>query len=216
MSEREEIELLLPWYVTGKLEPSERARVDAYLASHDDLDLQLAAIRDDQDNVITFNEQIAAPAAGGLDRLMARLDAEEPEAPRRASFMEALQSLFGAWGSPALKLAAAALVVLVVAQSVALTTLISGQQPGSTFETASGSGAGEGVDLMIGFKPDATAEQIRVLLEDAELSIVGGPLPGGLFEIRLNSADGSDGELDAVIARLAKRGELVGQVMRAE
>jgi hypothetical protein len=34
IDEREEIEMLLPWYVTGRLEPVEMATVEAYLAAH--------------------------------------------------------------------------------------------------------------------------------------------------------------------------------------
>ena len=31
---RSEVELLLPWYVTGKLDAADKARVEAFLATH--------------------------------------------------------------------------------------------------------------------------------------------------------------------------------------
>lgn len=89
MNEREEIELLLPWYVTGKLDAEDQSRVEAYLESHRDLDDQLALIREDRDEVIAVNEQVPTPSAGGLDCLLTRLDAEEPEArPKAVSFLK--------------------------------------------------------------------------------------------------------------------------------
>ena len=43
--EREEIEMLLPWYVTGRLDRADRARVEGYLARHPDVAAQLDLVR---------------------------------------------------------------------------------------------------------------------------------------------------------------------------
>ncbi len=216
MTEREEIELLLPWYATGKLEASEHERVETYLSAHDDLNVQLAAIHEDKDNVIAFNEQVKAPAAGGLDRLLARIDAEEPSAPQRATFMEAIQSLFGSLGSPGLKFAAAAMVVLVIGQAAMLTSVFTGPRQGAGYETASSGNSTAPPDLLVSFKPGTTVEQLNSLLEETELLIVGGPLPGGLYEVRLAAEDASAAQLDALIAKIEKRADLIQQVVRAE
>ena len=46
MDEREEIEALLPWFVTGKLAEAERVRVELYLAEHPDVARQVALARE--------------------------------------------------------------------------------------------------------------------------------------------------------------------------
>ena len=161
MNEREEIELLLPWYATGKLDAEDQRRVETYLANHRDLDDQLALVREDRDDVIALNEQMPTPSAGGLDRLLARVDAEEPDAGRKTvSFFQGLKDLFGEYGSPGLKLAAVSLVVLFVAQSVAITSLLTETAPGGTYQTASG------------VAPDALARLPSLVLE-TELQLKG-------------------------------------------
>ena len=217
MTEREDIELLLPWYVTGTLDEDETHRVDAYLAEHRDLDDQLALIREDQDAVIALNEQVPTPAAGGLDKLMARIDAETPAIERhKQSFMEAIKDLFGAYGSPALKLATASLVVLLVAQSVAITSLMTGSDTGSAYQTATGQDGGSGPDLLIEFTQDATIGQIQTVLGEHDATIVGGPLPGGLFEVRLDIEPRSDETIEAAAERLRSRKKVIVQILRSE
>ena len=73
--EREEIEKLLPWYVTGTLDCAERARVESYLARNPHTCAQLDLIRAERASWPCFaNEALGSPAAAGaLDRLMASL-----------------------------------------------------------------------------------------------------------------------------------------------
>src|ERR1700741_1281260 len=73
--EREEIEMLLPWYVTGRLDARDRAKVESYLASHPDVAAQLDLVRDEREQAILGNEARGAPSGGALDRLMASLPA---------------------------------------------------------------------------------------------------------------------------------------------
>jgi len=90
---REDIELLLPWYVNGTLEPLEVAKVEDYLSRNPDMAVQLATLREDMEEAIHANEAIAGPTGAALDRLMARIDIEVPM-HRRA--MSAGRGLMGA------------------------------------------------------------------------------------------------------------------------
>src|SRR5262245_62093995 len=77
-SEREEIEMLLPWYVTGKLDPSDHAKVEAYLAAHPDVARQLDLVRAERHETVAANEALGWPSAGATERLMAGLPAARP------------------------------------------------------------------------------------------------------------------------------------------
>ncbi len=216
MNEREEIELLLPWYVTGKLDTDDHRRVEAYLVEHRDLDDQLALVREDQEAVIALNEQVPTPSGANFDRLLTQIDIEEPtNEPQRVSFLEGLKSLFGAYGSPGLKLAAASLVVLLVAQSLAITSMLSGNAPETTYQTASGPQAASKPDLLIGFAPEATALQIQNVLEEIDGEIIGGPMPGGMFEVRLSQEKKTDGQLEQIQSQLRLKTGIIRQIMEA-
>ena len=73
-SEREEIEILLPWYVTGRLDAAETARVAAYIERHPDVRSQLGLVREEQTATVAGNEEIRA-----------RLASAEKDRQRRAT-----------------------------------------------------------------------------------------------------------------------------------
>ena len=218
MTERENIEQLLPWYATGKLNEKERSLVEDYLSNHDNLEAQLALVLEDRDQVISLNEAIPAPSSAGLDRLLAKIDVEDPSAQglQQSSIFGVLRGLFGESVSPVLKFAAASLVVILVAQSVALTTLITsgGQSPG--YETASDAAGASGHDLLVTFSSTANVGEIEALLEEVDATITGGPLPGGTFEVRIGDGSEDNARIAEVIATLRKQSSLVRQVLEAE
>src|SRR5689334_24912984 len=73
ISEREQIEMLLPWYVGGTLAADDRGRVERYLADHPELRHQLDLIREEQHETVTANEALPTPPAGALERLTASM-----------------------------------------------------------------------------------------------------------------------------------------------
>ena len=72
-AEREEIEMLLPWYVTGNISDDDRARVDSYLADHPEIGRQLELAREEMDETVALNESLGTMPAGALDSLRSRL-----------------------------------------------------------------------------------------------------------------------------------------------
>jgi anti-sigma factor RsiW len=76
LNEYEEVELLLPWYVTGKLDAADRAKVEALLLREPALRNQLDLIREEQSAAIAVNDGIAAPASLSLAAGPASPDAD--------------------------------------------------------------------------------------------------------------------------------------------
>src|SRR5262249_16249972 len=92
VSEREEIEALLPWHAAGTLSRREAQKVEHALANDAELALQYETVRQDLVETIGLNESLGAPWAGAMQRLMADIEADASTARRaRPSFN------FGEW-----------------------------------------------------------------------------------------------------------------------
>jgi anti-sigma factor RsiW len=183
LTEREEIEALLPWYVTGRLDRADRERIDRYLERHPELRHQLAPIEADRHAAVATNERIAAPPTLSADRLAARLPRRTNGALQR--MWAPLRDFFDAPTAAGVRWAVAAAVVAFVLQGVALTTLLPRFDVG--YETASG-GAGQATrsaTLLVRFAPGASLEAIGEALAKREMRIVDGPKPGQLYVIAI-------------------------------
>src|SRR5687768_14432843 len=99
-AEREEIEMLMPWYVTGKLDPSDRARVEAYLAAHPEVARQLDLARAERDEAVAANEALGWPSPAATERLMASLPAARPGARALRALRGGLQQIGGLFVTP--------------------------------------------------------------------------------------------------------------------
>lgn len=216
-AERDEIEMLLPWYVTGKLDDDDRARVERYLADHPETAQQLELVREELDETVAVNETLGTMPAGALHKLLSRI--EEIDGPaiaraQRPGLLETLGSWLSVFDTPALKLAAAAAAIVIVAQAVVIGSLVRDDGPVS-YETASGPtdvAPAAGTRLLIAFADGANAAQITGLLEDIEGTIVSGPKAGGLFEVRISETKLTDAEVESVVSGLRQRAEIIRYV----
>ena len=87
VSEREEIEALLPWHAAGTLTRREAQKVEQALAADADLAAHYATIREDLAETIVANETLGAPSARAMQKLMADIEADASTARRaRTSF----------------------------------------------------------------------------------------------------------------------------------
>lgn len=221
MSERTEIETLLPWYVTGKLDRPDVEKVNQYLMSHPEMAMQLELIRQEQLETTLINEAIPTPSATGIDRLMARLD-EEFGPDQSSDEVSWLQSIWGdivgAFQIPVVQFAGAAAAVLIIVQAVSLGVMINSNAPGSTYTTASGPDAHRvsGTVMLVTFKQSATAENISKLLEDRNGSIIKGPLAGGFYHVKFNIEGVSPEKVDALTKSLETRNDIIGFVSEFE
>jgi hypothetical protein len=217
-TEREQIEMLLPWYVAGTLEAGDTARVERYLATHPEMAAQLELIREERSETGLANEMRGMPAPGGLERLRASIAREAPAGTKLAhagrGLWQELKALFVNPTPRAVQWAAmAAAVVLMLQAGVIGGLMTSGPRSGTgTFEVAGGPQA-EGIKLLVRFAPTATATAIANVLSSVDAQIVAGPKPGGFFEIRVaRSADGKSDKA-AVAEKLKAAPNVVSMVL---
>jgi hypothetical protein len=200
LSERDEIEALLPWYVTGGLDARERARVERYVREHPEVEAHLALAREESDATVTANEAIKAPGRAALDRLLASVAA----APRRQSLGAAVGQLgnrFSDWiaglAPPQLALSATVAALLVMLQAAAIGALVLERAGAPTYQSAGGEQTtGESFALLVGFADTATMGDIAALLKRLDAVVIDGPR-AGLYRLRLPDT-GEEGRKTAI------------------
>jgi len=211
--ERSEIELLLPWYVTGRLDAADRTRVEAFLAAHPDMKRQLALVRAEQAQSTYANEALGPPSPGALDRVMASIARDQrAHLPMRTAW-DRIAEFFMAPTSEGVRWGAMAAGILLLIQAAALGALLLARSV-DTYQTASGKqvAAGAGT-LLVGFADGATAPAIAALLSELDAQIVEGPKPGGMYRIRLAKAPATEAERQEIMRRLLTRPDIVKIVL---
>lgn len=217
-SEREEIEMLLPWYAGGTLDATDRDRVERYLAHHPELRRQLDLIREERHETIMANEALPTAPVGALERLLANLPLRRSGLQRWRSESEGLRALgllFSQSAPRAVRFAAYAAAVLLLAQGVAITALIL-KTNGGAYETAAGRKGSGGLAFFIAFTDAAPSAAVTGLLQDLDAHIVDGPKPGAIYRILVRTSDRSPSAEQALRRRLAERRDLVRLVLPAK
>ncbi len=207
-TEREEIEMLLPWYESGTLETADVERVERYLESHPEMRSQLALIGDERFETTIANEMLGAPSPGALDKLRAAIAAETPApSPLVTAGQSIWQEIARIFTSPtprAVQFAgiAAALVLMLQAGVIgSLWQQPSASPPPGGYATASGE-EGRGFAVIVRFAPTATASAIAEALTPLNGQIVSGPKPGGLFEVKFTLEKDSKDAREEIIGKL--------------
>lgn len=214
LDEREEIEMLLPWFVTGKLGEDDLARVSAWLEREPDMRRQLDIIRDEQEQDVRANEILAAPRQLSVELTIA---AAGLGSDRKAGLAQrigaALLDIFTAPTPGAVRWAAAVAVVVIVAQGAFIGTMTS--RDGAQYETASGGShqPADGTFALVRFADGATMADVTAGLAARGMSIVEGPKPGGLFRIRIAETRLDEGARELRLTALRSLDRLVVLVM---
>ena len=208
--EREEIEKLLPWYVTGRLDPATARKVESYLGRHPNMMAQLELIRAERNETVGANEAMNLPPSTMVDRLMAALP------PRRASrsyrWLSSVTHFFTMPTMRGVQRAALIAALLVLAQAGVIAALLmrSGDQ---SYQVASGPPPAGVLSALVVFADDAKALAIARFLTEFDANIVDGPKPGGVYRLRLRSLDTSRAAQDELLKRLAERRDVVRIVL---
>lgn len=201
---RDELELLLPFHVNGTLTPEERAEVEAWLAQDDAARAEaegLAAIRADMQA-----EDVTSPGEFGLARLMRDVGRDQaagggapPQATRRPWLWQAVAAVAVAgflgqtfWtqvmatrpGVPGGFQMAGAPAVVTPAPTPPAIPLAAAPAPADGL-------------LTVAFAPDATEGAIRELLLLQGLEIVAGPSALGLYTLRAPDPEAARTALEA-------------------
>ena len=205
LAECDEIEALLPWYVTGKLDSVQSARVERYIEVHPEIAMHIALAREESEATIASNEAIVTPGRRALDRLRASIAA----VPRRTSAGNLLQTSLntcaewlGSLAPPQLTFAAAAAAFLVVIQAATIGTLLV-ERGTETYRTATGTDTrtGNGIDIVVSFSETATISEITALLQKLNAGVVEGPR-AGFYRIRVPKAASGDGGREKLLSEL--------------
>ncbi len=189
----DEMAALLPFYVSGKLEADEHARVANWVATSDSGQRALQNALEEQHQVTSANESIPVPS-GAMHKLLESLDAE----PSRVSHLAVTRSLWAklkdafeiapsqaAW-------AAAASLLLLVGIGIGTQFNPPGGQP---FVVASGEDEQVAGRLaMVVFISDAPMSAITKALGDVDASIVAGPKGKATYLVRFNKHEGAENE----------------------
>jgi anti-sigma factor RsiW len=218
-NEQSEIEMLLPWYVTGKLDSAGAARVEAFLASHPEMARQLALVTEERGEVIAANEATALPSMSGLDRLMASVDRERLMRSSALSYARvgwnAIKGFFSAPSPSAVRWAAAAALALLSIQGAVVGSLLV-ERRGGAYETAAGPRAAGALSALVSFADDATAAQISGLLAEFDAQIVEGPKPGGAYRVTFVLAPATAVAQSELLRRFEGRRDVVRMVLRTK
>jgi anti-sigma factor RsiW len=212
--EREDIEMLLPWYENGTLAPDEMRRVEAYLARHPEMRSQIGLIREEMAETVAANESLGMPGSAARDRLMAQIAAEPGASPVHVRVQSWLARLVPQGWSPAWAIAGAVACLIILVQAAALISLQTGARHEGGAELAAGDrqAAAAGTFVLIRFAEDAPAREVAALLQSVSGVVVDGPKPGGAYKVRISPRALSTGDRDAVIAKLRARTDVVAFV----
>lgn len=204
--ERDEIELLLPWYVTNKLNAVDRGRVERWLARDPALARQLERIEEDRRATVDLNESIRLPRPA-----MTHI------APRRFHVAQLIEFAIGSMGAMLLKPAnysirwpAFAAGILIMMQAVWIGALITRGTP-AVYQSASGDLAQvrDGSFALVRFNGAASVNDVADALAGLDMIISSGPTAGGWFQVRIGGKDLSVAARDERISALRRHGDLV-------
>lgn len=211
LSEADEIAAMLPWYVTGKISTTDKARVDAYAKVHPEVLGHIALARDEADTIFADNQKIAPPRAA-LDRLQASL-AKSPSARLhavQATFVDKIGVWLGSLAPRQLAYAGLTAAVLLAVQTASISSLMSNRPAPGEFTTASdNAGLSKGTFALVAFQPAAPASTLSAFLAEGGYTIVEGPLTGGVYRLRVSDKVLAAAESAAALNKLKARADLI-------
>lgn len=182
MTDTRDIEQLLPWYVNGTLDETERARVESHLADNPAARAEVARLQTLAQHVKQDAAEVPSPGEFGLNRLLKAVKEEESQtAPARTNW----------WRQAA---AVAALLVIVVQAGVIY------QQVGAPTDIQP-LGAVEAPSLRIMVDDEVTIGAVGEALRSMRAEIVSGPSALGLYTVSPVGDDTDIGQLADALAQ---------------
>lgn len=203
---REDVEMLVPFYVTGRISQADARLVDAYLREHPEFARSIEVAREECAADISVNEALGFPSPRASDKVFEAIAAEPEPVVARAgratrSLMERVRDFFSAPSPLAVRYAAVAAAAIVLVQAAVIGSMIARGPAGDGFETASGPKvAAASAKVLVAFQDGATFGEVSRVLGEVGGTLIEGPLKGGYYRIRL---DVDAVKADAVAARVA-------------
>lgn len=200
-----EIEALLPWHAAGTLNRRDAQRVEEALRRDPELARRYALVREELGETIHLNETLGAPSARALEKLFAKIDAEPARKPAVSLNLGARIAEFFASLSPrtlAYASGAAVLAILLQAGFIGGIMLKETQTGGYQTASAPSTDPGVGAFTLIRFAPQATSDDINRFLQANKLSIVAGPVAGGMYKVKVGMAAMPKADLAEIVKKL--------------
>ncbi len=178
---------LLPWYVTGRLDAEDVARVEAHLPACAQCQADLAAERRLQAAVADLDE-----ATGDVDAGFAALRAQltprtaAAPAPRRTRS----QQIGRQWrkSAPWLRWAVAAELALLVVAGAAFAVTHQAKPATTIYRTLGAAPDPVTANIVVVFRPDIRESELRQTLRDSQARLVGGPTAADAYLLHVDAA----------------------------
>ena len=191
----QEAQLLLPWYVTGRLDPADQAQVEAHLSQCQQCQAELKL----EQKLGVGCADLPMDVEQGWAAMQRRLAPDRPT--------PALSVRLGAWlsrawrtGPPWLGWALGAQLVLLLAAGVVLTPSL---QP-TRYHVLGAAPPPAAGNLVVIFRPDTQEQALRQTLNANHARLVDGPTAADAYLLHVPVA-----ERAAVLARLRARSDIV-------
>lgn len=200
-----EIEALLPWHAAGTLNRRDAQRVEEALRRDPELARRYELVREELGETIHLNETLGAPSARALEKLFAKIDAEPARRPAASLNLGARIAEFFASLSPrTLAYASGAAVLAILLQAGFIGGIMLKETQTSGYQTASAPSTDPGVGAftLIRFAPQATSDDINRFLQANKLSIVAGPVAGGMYKVKVGMAAMPKADLAEIVKKL--------------
>ncbi len=208
MTTSDEIELLLPWYVTGRLDAGDTARVEAHLAADEGMRERLDLMVKERNETVHLNDAELSRPVTTPDRFVAEFISGQDD--RKAGLWSRLKQLMTAPTPGAVSWAGAAAALVILAQGAAI-FMLAQPDPVRGYREADGvsQAAADGTFALVRFADTASASDIAALLTELNMKITEGPRAGRLFKVRLGAAGLSHSVRQRRLAALSARADLV-------
>ena len=213
-----DIEELLPWHAAGTLSRRDTQRVEDALANDPELARRYEMVREEFGETILLNETLGAPSGRAMEKLFAKIDAEPARKPVTSFNLSTRVVEFFASLSPrTLAWSAGVATIAILLQAGLIASIVVKDNNAGGYETASAPSTDPGVGAftLIRFAPQASSDDITKFLEANKLQVAAGPMPGGLFKVRVAVTGLPKGELARIVKKL-QEDKVVGFIATAE
>lgn len=209
----DEVQEILPWYLTGRTTRAETQAIDDLLKESAELRTQLESVREQRRAIVDSSNEVGDPSAGALQRLLQQIETTKQRRLVPDEEPGWFQRIFGVRRG-VLQFALATACAVIVVQGALLYRPVTEPPAEIPFATASISNLPiaetVGPELLVAFRPEVTAAQFGQILSELDATVVDGPKPGMTFVLRLKPTQNAE----EAIARLQSRPDLVATAQR--
>lgn len=214
----DEVDLLLPWYATGRLPDEDSARIRHAMESDPDIARRLGLAEEEMAAAVSSAEALPVPSLAARQRLFERIGVGatagavgREASAARGGIVERVLGWLATLGPRPIAWAGAAAALLIVVQAGFIAANLVGASGTATYRTASHDGgvpAGQGSFALVSFAPGARVAEVTAFLAERGFVVADGPR-GGLYRVRLSAEPLPPADRDRTLADLRARTDLV-------